>query len=152
MPVQSLVVAECHDSGLAEEKEIVMGIDIKTPGIHHVALRVTDFERARKFYTNTLGFQAAIDTPDLLIILAGNTAIGIRGPAPDTPPDAFNPFLAGLDHLALACEDEAELERVAKALTEAGVENTGVKLDETLGKKYVAFKDPDRIAWEFYMA
>ena len=31
-----------------------------------------------------------------------------------------------------------------------GVENTGVKLDETLGKRYVAFKDPDRIAWEFY--
>ena len=28
---------------------------------------------------------------------------------------------------------------------------TGVKLDETLGKRYVAFKDPDRIAWEFYM-
>ena len=37
------------------------------------------------------------------------------------------------------------------ALSAAGVENTGVKLDETLGKRYVAFKDPDRIAWEFYM-
>jgi uncharacterized glyoxalase superfamily protein PhnB len=52
-----------------------------------------------------------------------------------------------LDHIALACDDETELERVAAALTEAGVENTGVKLDETLGKRYVAFKDPDRIAW-----
>ena len=129
-----------------------MAIGIKTPGIHHVALRVTDFDRAREFYVGTLGFQAAIDTPDLLIFLAGSTAIGIRGPVQGTPPDAFDPFLAGLDHLALACEEEAELERVAKALEEAGVENTGVKLDETLGKKYVAFKDPDRIAWEFYMA
>jgi uncharacterized glyoxalase superfamily protein PhnB len=55
-------------------------------------------------------------------------------------------------HGALACEEEAELERVAKALEGAGVENTGVKLDETLGKKYVAFKDPGRIAWEFCMA
>jgi hypothetical protein len=34
----------------------------------------------------------------------------------------------------------------------AGVQNTGVKLDETPGKKYVAFTDPDRIACEFYMA
>ena len=51
----------------------------------------------------------------------------------------------------MACEDEAELERVAAALSAEGVENTGVKLDETLGKRYVAFKDPDRIAWEFYM-
>ena len=128
-----------------------MGIDIKTPGIHHVALRVTDFGRAKAFYIDTLGFQAAVDSPDLLIFLAGGTAIGIRAPTRGTPPDAFNPFLVGLDHLALACEGEAELERVAKALEEAGIENTGVKLDETLGKRYVAFKDPDRIAWEFYM-
>jgi hypothetical protein len=25
------------------------------------------------------------------------------------------------------------------------------KLDPTLSKRYVAFKDPGRIAWEFYM-
>ncbi len=46
----------------------------------------------------------------------------------------------------------AELERVAAELSAAGVDNTGAKLDETLGKRYVAFKDPDGIAWEFYMA
>ena len=57
----------------------------------------------------------------------------------------------GLDHIALACETEAELHRVAQGLKDAGVENTGVKTDETLNKKYVAFKDPDRIQWEFYM-
>jgi uncharacterized glyoxalase superfamily protein PhnB len=57
----------------------------------------------------------------------------------------------GLDHLALTCTEEPELERVAAALTAAGVQNTGVKLDTTLNKKYVAFKDPDGIAWEFYM-
>lgn len=54
-----------------------------------------------------------------------------------------------LDHIALGCEDEAELERVANALNEAGVENTGLKMDEALDKRYVAFKDTDRIAWEF---
>jgi uncharacterized glyoxalase superfamily protein PhnB len=57
----------------------------------------------------------------------------------------------GLDHLALACTEEAELERVAVALSAAGVQNTGVKLDPTLNKKYVAFKDPDGIAWELYL-
>ena len=61
------------------------------------------------------------------------------------------PFNIGLDHVALACETEEELHRVAKELSDAGVENTGVKLDETLQKNYVAFKDPDRIQWEFYM-
>jgi uncharacterized glyoxalase superfamily protein PhnB len=56
-----------------------------------------------------------------------------------------------LDHTALACEDESELDRVAAALSEAGIPNTGAKLDDTLGKRYVNFKDPDGIAWEFYM-
>jgi len=63
----------------------------------------------------------------------------------------FNPFRVGLDHIALACEDESELQRVASALSDAGVENTGIKTDDVLGKRYIAFKDPDRIAWEFYM-
>ena len=130
-----------------------MSINIKTAGIHHVALRSTDMERSKRFYTETLGFELALETPELFLFLAGGTAFGVRAPDAQTPDgDKFNPFRVGLDHVALSCDDEAELERVAKALTEAGVENTGVKTDETLGKKYVAFKDPDRISWELYMA
>lgn len=36
-------------------------------------------------------------------------------------------------------------------MADAGVQNGGAKFDETLGKRYVAFKDPDGIAWELYM-
>lgn len=127
-------------------------MNIKTPGVHHIALRSTDLQRSKRFYLETLGFPVAIEAPNLFLFLAGSTAIGVRGPDASTPKDdVFNPFRIGLDHIALACEDEAELERVAAALSAAGVESTGVKLDETLGKRYVAFKDPDRIAWEFYM-
>jgi catechol 2,3-dioxygenase-like lactoylglutathione lyase family enzyme len=130
-----------------------MGIGIKTPKILHIVLRITDLERAKHFYIDTLGFTVVAELPDRFVFLAGSTFIVIFGPTERTPEgDVFNPFRVGLDHLALACEDEAELERVAKALESAGIENTGVKLDEMLGKKYVAFKDPDRIAWEFYMA
>lgn len=64
--------------------------------------------------------------------------------------DQFNPFRVGLDHIALGCDDRSELERVAKALAGHSIENTRIKLDETLQKDYVAFKDPDRISWEFY--
>ncbi len=129
-----------------------MAVNMATSGIHHLTLRVSDFERARRFYTQTLGFSPIMEMPNLLIFTAGGTAIAIRGPDEKTPQgDQFNPHRVGLDHLALACSDEGELERVARALEQAGVENTGVKTDETLGKRYVAFKDPDRIAWEFYM-
>jgi glyoxylase I family protein len=130
-----------------------MGISIQTPGVHHISLRVSDFERSKQFYTRTLGLPVAVETDDLCVVLAGNTALGLRAPVDTTARGGgFDPHRVGLDHVALACGSEAELERVAGALKAAGVENTGVKLDPTLGKKYVAFKDPDRIAWEFYMA
>jgi catechol 2,3-dioxygenase-like lactoylglutathione lyase family enzyme len=125
---------------------------IKTPGAHHIALRCTNYARAKQFYIDTLGFPLVTEVPNLFLFMAGGTAIGVRGPEEQTSADdQFNPFRVGLDHIALGCETEPELERVAAALEQAGIENTGVKLDETLGKKYVAFKDPDRIAWEYYM-
>jgi catechol 2,3-dioxygenase-like lactoylglutathione lyase family enzyme len=129
-----------------------MSMNIKTPGVHHIALRSSDLARSKRFYTETLGFSIVAEVPNLFLFMAGGTAFGVRGPEAETAAgDQFNPFRIGLDHIALGCEDEGELERVAAALQQAGVENTGVKLDETLGKKYVAFKDPDRISWEYYM-
>jgi glyoxylase I family protein len=129
-----------------------MAISIQTPGVHHVTLRVSDYERSKRFYTTTLGFPVAVESDNLCIVLAGGTAIALRGPVDTTARSGgFDPHRVGLDHVALACGSEAELERVTAALNQAGVENTGVKLDPTLSKKYVAFKDPDRIAWEFYM-
>jgi glyoxylase I family protein len=129
-----------------------MSIGIQTPGVHHIALRSSDFQRSRSFYIDKLGFPLAMEVPNLFLFMAGQTAIGVRGPEADSPDgDSFNPHRIGLDHVALACTDESELDRVAEALGRAGVENTGVKTDETLGKKYIAFKDPDRISWELYM-
>jgi glyoxylase I family protein len=125
----------------------------KTSGVHHVALRVSDLQRSRQFYAETLGFPVLMEQPDLVLFLAGGTAFALRAPTEQMPAgDRFDPYRVGVDHIALACTEEAELDRVAQALADAGVENTGAKMDETLGKRYVAFKDPDRIAWEFYMA
>jgi catechol 2,3-dioxygenase-like lactoylglutathione lyase family enzyme len=130
-----------------------MAIGIQTAGVHHIALRSTDLARSRAFYAATLGFPVVLETPGLFLFLAGGTAVGVRGPESETPEgDVFSPYRAGLDHLALACADEQELERVAAALRAAGVENTGIKIDPVLNRRYVAFKDPDRIAWEVYMA
>jgi catechol 2,3-dioxygenase-like lactoylglutathione lyase family enzyme len=127
-----------------------MKIDPKTPGIHHIALRCTDMNVTKNFYQDILGFKLALDTAEIIALLAGPVIIVFKK-ANVKAGEVFTPFNIGLDHIALACESEAELQRVAKGLSDAGVENTGVKLDETLQKLYVAFKDPDRIQWEFYM-
>lgn len=129
------------------------GINMKTTGVHHISLRSTDLARAKVFYIERLGFPLLLETGELFLFLAGGTAIGVRGPASSTPPeDAFDPFRVGLDHVALGCTDALELHRVAAALTQAGVEHTGVKTAALLNKEYIAFKDPDGIKWELYMA
>lgn len=129
------------------------GIKPQTTGVHHVSLRSADLERSKVFYIERLGFPLLMETPELFLFLAGATAFGVRAPAERTPADdTFDPFRVGLDHIALACTDEAELRRVATALKAEGIDNTGVKMDEILKKEYVAFKDPDGVKWEFYMA
>lgn len=129
-----------------------MAIQPKTPGIHHIALRCLDFARTKAFYQDLLGFPMVLETLELMGCLIGSVFVGFKQAAPVHPADTtFTPFNIGLDHIAIACEDAAELHRVAAALQAGGVENTGVKTDAALQKDYVAFKDPDRIAWEFYM-
>jgi len=120
--------------------------------IHHIALRSMDFARTKNFYQGTLGFSLVMDKPDLIIFLAGSVFLAFKKAEPrDKKFSTFGPFEVGLDHIAITCEREEELHFFTKKITDAGVENTGIKLDETLQKLYVAFKDTDGIKWEFYM-
>lgn len=129
-----------------------MPINPKTTGLHHVAFRCADFAITKNFYQNVLGLQLALDTEEILGFMAGNIFIGFKKAAPVYPGGGvFTPFNIGLDHVALACETEEELQRVAKELTAQGIENTGIKKDSVSQRSYVNFKDPDRISWEFYM-
>jgi len=126
-----------------------MSIDITTTGIHHLALRSSDLARSRWFYIEMLGFPIALEGPDIFLFLVGDTAVEVRGRGPITARhEALNPFRAGVDRIALACSDEQELARVADALSRAAIAHTGVRIDEALDRKYVAFEDPDRIGWE----
>lgn len=129
-----------------------MAINPTTPGIHHIGLRSMDFNVTKNFYRDIIGFPLVVDTADLIVFAAGSVFIAFKKADPrDSKYSAFSPFEVGLDHIAMTCETEEELHRFAKGLSDAGVENTGVKSDAPLNKLYVAFKDPDRIQWEFYM-
>ena len=120
--------------------------------IHHIGLRSMDFDVTKDFYQNKLGWKLVMDKPELIIFLTGSVFIAFKKADPrDKQFTKFSPFEVGLDHIAISCETEEELHQFTKKITDAGIENTGVKLDPALNKLYVAFKDPDRIAWEFYM-
>lgn len=137
-------------------------------GLHHVTIRVQDPDRAREFYEETLGLpfiEIPVDQAfvqewrgnpaegTLLATQIGSTFLILAPPLEGTPDDdRFSERRIGVDHLAFGVDDPAVLEEVAAALEGASVPTAGVEVDPVLGKEYVAFRDPDNVQWEFYLA
>ena len=120
-------------------------------GVSHLALRVTDTERARAFYEDVLGFQLLREAPGFLFFNAYGVRIAMIGAAPQTEVgDRFNPFRVGLDHLALAVAAKETLTELKQRLDRAEVSNNGIEDDQATGATSITFYDPDGIAWEFY--
>ena len=141
---------------------------VAATGLHHVTIRVQDPDRARDFYENTLGL-AFMELPvdeayvaewrgqppggKLLATQIGSTFLILAPPLEGTPDDdRFNERRIGVDHLAFGVDDTAVLEEVVSALEAASIPTAGIEIDPVLGKSYVAFRDPDNVQWEFYLA
>jgi glyoxylase I family protein len=136
--------------------------------LHHVAIRVRDPWTSRRFYQDVLGFsfmeipvagefiaawEGAPSEGTLFAMQAGDTFVILEPPLEGTASsDRFSEQRIGVDHLAFGVDDRQDLERLASSLQVAGVETAGIELDPVLGKEYVAFRDPDNVQWEFYMA
>jgi catechol 2,3-dioxygenase-like lactoylglutathione lyase family enzyme len=136
--------------------------------LHHVAIRVRDPEASRRFYEDVLGFafmeipvsgafiaewEGAPAEAKLLATQAGDTFVILEPPLTGTrPDDRFNERRIGVDHLAFGVEGRDDLERLERSLRVAGVDTAGIEHDPVLDKDYVAFRDPDNVQWEFYMA
>lgn len=136
--------------------------------LHHVAIRVRDPWTSRRFYDDVLGFsfmeipvagefiaawEGAPSEGTLFAMQAGDTFVILEPPLEGTgSSDRFSEQRIGVDHLAFGVDDRQDLERLASSLEVAGVETAGIELDPVLGKEYVAFRDPDNVQWEFYMA
>src|SRR5437879_10197601 len=126
-------------------------MSLHTGGLHHLSIRTTDLSRAKHFYTETIGFQPGRERDGAVLLNANGTLFGILGAAPETSPeDRFDPFRVGLDHLALAVDNAESLHQLKQQLDAAGVRNNGVEDDTLTGARYIAFYDPDGIAWELY--
>lgn len=122
---------------------------LRVSGLDHVALRSADLARARHFYLDVLALPLVVERPGLFIVRIGDALLGVIGPDERTAPDdAFDPFRVGLDHVALRVRDDAELHAAATALDARGVQHTGVRINPVRGNAYLAFKDPDGIAWQ----
>ena len=124
---------------------------VNSHGLQHWAIRVSDIERAKRFYGETLGFELLREQQReddvVLNFRVGDSWFGIRGGHANTAPDdRFDPFRVGLDHLALHVSSADELPRLMEELDAAGVPHSGIQSE--FGAQFICFKDPDEIPWE----
>lgn len=124
------------------------------PALAHVAVTVSDLERSTAWYTALFGTEPALDEDEqggtyhhTVWEVGGGQLFGIhQHVTPGT--GSFDETSLGLDHVAFACADRAELEQWAGRLDELGVTHGGV-VDAHYGSG-LSFRDPDGIALELF--
>jgi glyoxylase I family protein len=136
------------------------GSDMAEPnlgGIHHIAINVRDVERSVQWYGEVLGFSPLFpyDTEEFRRQIIRHPSGAVLGLTRHDHPDAdtaFSERRTGLDHLAFAVGSEEELEQWAERLEAAGVAHAGVQKTPATGSILIAFRDPDDIQLELYVA
>jgi glyoxylase I family protein len=124
------------------------------PPLTHVALTVRDLAVSIPWYEALFDAKPVIDEdtdPDMhhtVYLLGDGTLIGLHQHGTAAPPENFNEFRVGLDHVAFGCADRDELEKWALRLDELSIARGRIK-DAAYGSG-VSFRDPDGIALEFF--
>jgi glyoxylase I family protein len=121
--------------------------------VHHVAIICSDYERSKKFYTEVLGleilqeiYRAERDSFKLDLGLNGKYILELFS-FPDPPKRVSGPEAAGLRHLAFSVLD---LEKSIFELSTFSVSAEPIRVDDTTGKRFTFFEDPDGLPIEFY--
>ena len=119
---------------------------------HHIAIICSDWEQAKEFYVNKLGFELTREAyrpaqNDYLRMLSlGETTLEVFI-RPDAPQRVNNPEAMGLRHLAFHVEDA---EAAAAWLNGRGIETEPIREDPYNGGKFTFFRDPDGLPLEIH--
>lgn len=122
-------------------------------GMAHVILTVSQFDKARTFYSGLLprfGMGCVHDGPDLCYFVGARTAIGIRRCDPEFEGERFRQYRIGLHHLCLRARSRDDVDKTAALAASLGAEIVRGP-DEgnwASGYYYVLFEDPDGIRLE----
>ena len=121
--------------------------------VHHIAIIAGDYDRSKQFYTEVLGlepirevYREARNSWKLDLAVNGQYLIELFS-FPDPPPRPSHPEAMGLRHLAFSVEN---LDAAISSLNRKGVEVEPVRIDETTGKRFSFFQDPDGLPIELY--
>jgi len=126
---------------------------MQTSGLHHIILTVSDLKRARDFYGDMLGFETKVFTEEgEFYFTCGGVMIFFNTARQPIPGDRFNEFRIGLDHLSFTVSTQDALQEIADKLKATGVPTQGIEIFKPTGTPYVAFRDPDNIQLEYWLA
>ena len=119
---------------------------------HHIAVISSDWEKAREFYIEKLGFELTKEsyrpaTDDYLRMLRKGDTVLELFIRPDAPQRPNNPEARGLRHLAFRVEN---IEPVVTWLNAMGIETEPVREDPYNGGRFTFFKDPDGLPLELH--
>ncbi len=120
--------------------------------IHHVAIIVSDYQKAKEFYVEKLGFPVLRENyrPDKgdwkLDLQFGAGELEIFA-IPGAPPRPSYPEAQGLRHLAFRVDD---VERAVKELEERDIKCESVRLDPYSQRRFTFFHDPDGLPLELH--
>ena len=120
--------------------------------LHHVAMIVSDYQRAREFYVEKLGFPVLRENfreergDWKLDLKFGDGELEIFA-IPGAPPRPTYPEAQGLRHLAFRVEDIEEAVRELEAL---GIPCEEIRWDPYSEKRMTFFHDPDGLPLELH--
>lgn len=126
---------------------------MKLNSVHHIAIIVSDIEKAREFYIYKLGFEVIRENyrkerGDWKLDLRVDEHTELEIFAEKNPPKRVNrPEACGLRHLAFRVES---VEETVKELTEMGIECEPIRTDSYTGGKMTFFFDPDGLPLEIH--
>ena len=126
---------------------------MKLNSVHHIAIIVSNIEKAREFYIKKLGFEAIRENyrkerDDWKLDLRVDEHTELEIFAEKNPPKRVNrPEACGLRHLAFRV---ASVEETVKELDEIGIECEAIRTDTYTGEKMTFFFDPDGLPLEIH--
>ena len=121
--------------------------------IDHIAIISSDYQKAKDFYVDKLGFKVKReverkDRDDFIITLEGPNGIEIELFIERNPPRRVTrPEAAGLRHLAFRVQD---IEKSVEKLNKKGIETEEIRIDPQNGKRMTFFMDPDGLPLELH--
>lgn len=122
-------------------------------GMAHVILTVSQYDKARAFYSALLpefGMEKVLDHDDFCYHVGARTAIGVRRCDPEFEGERFQQYRVGLHHICLRARTREDIDKTADLVRRIGGEivRGPVEGDWAPGYYYVLFEDPDGIRVE----